>query len=62
MEVKYRSSQSYGGGIGAVSRKKLTQMRFAAELYAAAHHYSGPMRLAVATVDARYHIALFEVE
>lgn len=32
-EVKYRSSEAYGGGIAAITAKKLKQMKFAAELF-----------------------------
>ena len=32
-EVKYRKNDDYGGGLGAVDRKKLQQMKFAAECF-----------------------------
>lgn len=61
IEVKYRSSQYYGGGVAAITPKKLQQMSFAAELYSASHSYSGNAQLAVVSVNARRNIALIEV-
>lgn len=61
IEVKYRSSVRQGGGVAAVTPKKLQQMTFAAELYAASHKYTGDMRLAVVSVNARSNIVLIEV-
>ena len=61
IEVKYRSSQHYGGGVAAITPKKLQQMSFAAELYSASHSYSGNAQLAVISVNARRNIALIEV-
>jgi ribonuclease HII len=37
-EVKYRKSDKHGGGVAAVTPKKLRQMKFAAELYM---HFNG---------------------
>ncbi|OYW43612.1 hypothetical protein B7Z28_00760 [Candidatus Saccharibacteria bacterium 32-45-3] len=39
-EVKYRSSKDQGGGIAAITPKKLRQMKFAAELFALKHSLS----------------------
>ena len=61
IEVKYRSSTRQGGGVAAVTPRKLQQMTFAAELYAASHKYTGNMRLAVVSVNARSNIVLIEV-
>lgn len=36
-EVKYRRTAIQGGGIGAITPRKLKQMKFAAELYVASH-------------------------
>ena len=33
-EVKYRKSANQGGGLAAITKKKLNQMKFAAKLYA----------------------------
>lgn len=48
-EVKYRQSNRQGGGISAITPKKLQQMGFAAELYVARHGLRAVnMRLCVA--------------
>lgn len=62
IEVKYRSSAEQGGGLAAITPKKLQQMKFAAELYAASHVIEKSLRLAVVTVDASGSIDLVEVE
>jgi uncharacterized protein (TIGR00252 family) len=62
VEVKYRSSNRYGGGIAALDAKKLQKMHFAAELYQARHNTSQNVRLAAITVDSNGAIELFEVE
>lgn len=50
-EVKYRRSLSQGGGIAAITPKKLTQMRFAAELYETSKRLKNTsLQLAVVTV------------
>jgi ribonuclease HII len=50
IEVKHRKTTRQGGGIGAVTPKKLHKMTFAARLYAKAKSLEGvDMRLAVAT-------------
>lgn len=46
-EVKYRKDQLQGGGLAAITSKKLAQMQFAAELYLASHSQNGNARLAV---------------
>ncbi len=45
-EVKHRRNQNLGGGVAAITSKKLKQMRFAAELYATKYP-NMDMRLAV---------------
>jgi uncharacterized protein (TIGR00252 family) len=62
VEVKYRSTKHYGGGIAAIDTKKLKKMRFAAELYQARNSTSQNVRLAAITVDKNGAIELFEVE
>lgn len=52
IEVKYRSSENQGGGIEAVTPKKVQQMRFAAELYNARNAYAGDAKLAAIAVGA----------
>lgn len=47
VEVKHRSADSHGGGMAAITSRKLRQMRFAASLYLTNHQ--GDARLAVMT-------------
>ncbi len=52
-EVKYRSGVHQGGGIAAVTEKKLKQMHFAAEVFMAQHEMAAvadQLQLAVASV------------
>lgn len=50
-EVKYRNTASFGGGVAAITAKKLKQMTFAARVYAkAAKLQDVNLRLAVADV------------
>lgn len=50
-EVKYRRNNTAGGGMAAITPKKLKQMKFAAELYDLRHRSSvSDLRLAVAEV------------
>jgi len=51
VEVKYRSSNKHGGAIAAITPKKLQQMGFAANLYAANHNLKTKQQLAVVTVN-----------
>ncbi len=62
IEVKYRSSATQGGGVAAITPKKLKQMGFAAELYNARNPSSANPRLAVVAIDANSDIELLEVE
>lgn len=62
IEVKYRASEQWGGGLAAVTPKKLRQMKFAAELYGARYPMTKNQQLLVATVDARNQISLLKVE
>ena len=51
-EVKYRRTDTRGGGIAAITAKKLRQMKFAAEYYALKHTLTNvSLRLAVADVS-----------
>ena len=50
-EVKYRKSDAQGGGIAAITPKKLQQMKFAAEYYAVQKKLVTPLKLAVVTVS-----------
>lgn len=62
-EVKYRRSHNQGGGIAAITPKKLKQMRFAAELFITQKKLEEcDVRLAVATHDAQGDIEYLELE
>jgi len=62
VEVKYRASAAQGGGVAAVTSKKLQQMKFAAELYATKTKYVGALKLAAVAVNSRGDIELVEIE
>jgi len=62
VEVKYRSSTQYGGGVAAITPKKLNQMKFAAELFSSRHQTDKQIRLAVVSADTTGELALLEVE
>lgn len=64
-EVKYRKNDDFGGGAAALSKRKVEQMRFAAELFA---HQNGlldvDMHLIAAVVKGEPDLAIesiFEV-
>lgn len=61
IEVKYRSSPNQGGGVSAVTPKKLQQMQYAAELYTHRHSVKADRRLMVADVAANYSVTILEV-
>lgn len=50
-EVKYRKDVSRGGGLEAITSKKLQQMKFAAEMYLSVHGVNQPAMVAVASVS-----------
>jgi uncharacterized protein (TIGR00252 family) len=49
-EVKYRKQAAQGGGLAAITPKKLEQMTFAARLFTASHPNTHELLLAVASV------------
>ncbi len=49
-EVKYRKNASQGGGIAAITSRKLKQMRFAAELYTTSSRFIG-VNLALSAIS-----------
>jgi ribonuclease HII len=49
-EVKYRKQPAQGGGLAAITPKKLQQMTFAARLFAASHPNTHELLLAAASV------------
>jgi ribonuclease HII len=51
-EVKYRRNENFGGGLSAITKAKLRQMRFAVDLYSASNNLiDTDLRLAVATLS-----------
>ncbi len=54
VEVRYRSSDNQGGGIGSVSSKKIQQMQTAAVLWAQEAQYQGQISLGVVEVTGVY--------
>jgi Holliday junction resolvase-like predicted endonuclease len=62
IEVKYRSSLRQGGGLAAITPKKLKQMGFGAEVYTARFPTKKHLRLAVVSLDKDGPITLLEVE
>lgn len=56
-EVKYRQSNNQGGGFDYITPKKLTQMRFAAELWTSENSFSGEYTLgAIELSGANYEV------
>lgn len=54
VEVKYRKTSNQGGGVAAITLKKLRQMRFSVEVYTKYKHITNQdMRLAVITVSGK---------
>lgn len=51
VEVKYRSHASQGTGLEYITTKKQSQMRFAAELWVAQHHWKGGIVLSAIEVS-----------
>ena len=47
VEVKHRHKAAYGDGLDAITKKKLNQMKFAAELWCKKFSHAGDARLAV---------------
>ena len=60
-EVKYRSSNKWGGGFDYVSGKKLEQMQFAAEMWIATNQWSGEVQLKAAEVDQQGNITFVDL-
>lgn len=60
-EVKYRSSNKWGGGFDYVSGKKLEQIQFAAEMWIAANKWSGEVQLKAAEVDLQSNITFVDL-
>ena len=64
-EVKFRKNSDFGGGVAALSKRKVEQMRFAAELFAHQNGLLGvDMHLIAAVVEGESDLAIesiFEV-
>lgn len=60
VEVKYRRSNSWGGGLEYVTPLKQKQMAFSAEFWMTVHDWSGPCYLAVVEVSGpKFEISEF---
>ncbi len=51
VEVKYRKSSDFGGGLDYITPTKLKQMKFAAEFWISNNDWSGDYRLSAIEVD-----------
>ncbi len=60
-EVKYRSSNAWGSGFDYISPKKLKQMHFAAEIWAAENKWTGEMVLNASEVDSSNGVEIIEI-
>lgn len=61
VEVKYRSSDSWGSGFDYITTKKMKQMRFAAELWLSDNKWLKESSLLVAEVDNNLLIDIREI-
>ncbi|MEO5690848.1 MAG: ribonuclease HII [Candidatus Saccharimonadales bacterium] len=59
VEVKYRSSDSQGGGVAAITPSKVRQMRFAAELWLRNHPHVDAQLAAVEVAGTELQVRLF---
>jgi uncharacterized protein (TIGR00252 family) len=53
VEVKYRQTSSWGGGLEYILPKKLKQMKFAAAMWVSEHGWGGDYCLAAVEVSGR---------
>ncbi len=51
VEVKYRRSDAFGGGLDYITPKKLEQMTFAAEMWVSQNRWSGDYQLSALEVS-----------
>ncbi|MES2875902.1 MAG: ribonuclease HII [Patescibacteria group bacterium] len=58
VEVKHRKSTDQGGGLAAITPRKLRQMRFAATLYLTKNKWQSDARLAVVTTTGTNEITI----
>lgn len=60
VEVKYRKVASQGMGLDYITHQKLTQMRFAAEMWVSLHGYQGEYELsAIELAGEHYQVTNF---
>ncbi len=60
-EVKYRSSDAWGDGFSYITKKKLNQMKFAAEMWLNENKWKGDALLQAASVDNNNEIEIVEI-
>ena len=60
IEVKYRKDSRHGFGLDYITKKKLKQMMFAAEMWAQQNDYDGQYQLAAIGIDGN-NITLVEI-
>jgi len=60
-EVKYRSSQDWGSGLEYITRKKLNQIKFAAEFWIHDNKWNNDVVLQGAEVDENFDINIVEI-
>lgn len=60
-EVKYRSSDSWGSGFDYITKQKLKQMKFAAEMWISDNKWEKEAMLQAASVDSLDNIEIIEI-
>lgn len=60
-EVKFRSSNAWGDGFSYITKKKLQQMKFAAEMWLSANDWKHESQLQAAAVDSEGTIEIVEI-
>jgi uncharacterized protein (TIGR00252 family) len=60
-EVKYRSSQDWGGGLDYITDKKLKQIRFSAEFWLHENRWTGDVILLGVEVDENFEVSIVEI-
>jgi len=60
-EVKFRSSQDFGGGLEYITSKKIKQMKFSAEFWIHANNWRNEVALQGAEVDENFEINIVEI-
>ena len=61
VEVKSRKTLFQGSGMDYITRKKLNQMKFAAEMWVSNHKWQGDYQLAAVSITAG-HIEFVEID